>query len=87
MHKGISWMSVLLLLFPAVTFAQTHARSDASLHSVQYVEVEKGVKVEVLDWGGHGSPLVFLAGFGDTGRHSRLVLSVVTASDFALYFI
>ncbi len=32
------------------------------------VEVEKGVAVEVLDWGGTGQPVIFLAGFGGTGH-------------------
>jgi non-heme chloroperoxidase len=30
------------------------------------VSIAPGVRVEVLDWGGHGRPLVFLAGLGDT---------------------
>ena len=30
------------------------------------VSIAPGVSVEVLDWGGHGRPLVFLAGLGDT---------------------
>ena len=32
------------------------------------VEVEKGVTLEVLDWGGTGRPVIFLAGFGGTGH-------------------
>jgi pimeloyl-ACP methyl ester carboxylesterase len=34
----------------------------------QSVEVEKGIELEVLDWGGTGRPLVFLAGFGGTAH-------------------
>ena len=41
---------------------------DASPHTVQFVTVEPGVKLEVLDWGGTGRPLVFLAGLGDTAH-------------------
>ena len=41
---------------------------DPSSHSVQFITVEPGVKVEVLDWGGSGQPLVFLAGLGDTAH-------------------
>ena len=33
--------------------------------AVQFVEVEPNVKVEVLDWGGTGRPLVLLAGMGN----------------------
>jgi non-heme chloroperoxidase len=41
---------------------------DASPHTVQFVTVEPGVKLEVLDWGGNGRPLVFLAGLGNTAH-------------------
>lgn len=40
------------------------APSDSSPHKVQFVEVEKDVKLEVLDWGGTGRPLILLAGLG-----------------------
>jgi pimeloyl-ACP methyl ester carboxylesterase len=33
------------------------------------VTVDKGVKLEVLDWGGSGPPLVFLAGLGNTAHN------------------
>ena len=33
-----------------------------------FVEVEKGVRLEVLDWGGTGRPLVLLAGLGNTAH-------------------
>jgi non-heme chloroperoxidase len=42
--------------------------TDPSPHTVQLVTVEPGVKLEVLDWGGTGRPLVFLAGLGDTAH-------------------
>jgi non-heme chloroperoxidase len=38
------------------------AQQDASPHKIQLVTVEVGVHLEVLDWGGSGSPLVFLGG-------------------------
>jgi non-heme chloroperoxidase len=41
---------------------------DASPHTVQFVTVEPDVKLEVLDWGGTGRPLVFLAALGDTAH-------------------
>jgi pimeloyl-ACP methyl ester carboxylesterase len=41
---------------------------DASTHTVQFITVEPGVKLEVLDWGGTGRPLVFLAGLGNTAH-------------------
>ena len=35
---------------------------------MQFVTVEPGVRLEVLDWGGSGRPLIFLAGNGDTAH-------------------
>ena len=37
---------------------------------VQFVTVEPDVRLEVLDWGGSGRPLIFLAGNGDTAHAS-----------------
>jgi pimeloyl-ACP methyl ester carboxylesterase len=42
--------------------------ADTSPHKVQFVTVEKGVRLEVLDWGGSGRPLIFLAGLGATAH-------------------
>jgi non-heme chloroperoxidase len=47
-------------------YAQT--QTDHSPHAVQFVTVEPGVQLEVLDWGGSGRPLIFLAGAGDTAH-------------------
>lgn len=44
------------------------AQIDSSAHKVQLVTVEQGVQLEVLDWGGSGRPLIFLAGAGDTAH-------------------
>jgi len=41
---------------------------DLSPHTTRFVTVEKGVRLEVLDWGGSGRPLVLLAGGGDTAH-------------------
>ena len=41
---------------------------DPSPHKVQFVTVDKDVKLEVLDWGGRGPPLVFLTGMGNTAH-------------------
>jgi hypothetical protein len=41
---------------------------DPSPHTVRFVTVEKGVRLEVVDWGGSGRPLVLLAGGGDTAH-------------------
>jgi non-heme chloroperoxidase len=62
----------LLVLSLAVTvagFAQDSVRwHDPSKHTVQFVTVEEGVRLEVLDWGGTGRPVVLLAGSGNTAH-------------------
>jgi pimeloyl-ACP methyl ester carboxylesterase len=41
---------------------------DRSPHKARFIAVEPGVKLEVLDWGGQGQALIFLAGLGDTAH-------------------
>ena len=41
---------------------------DPSKHTVQFVTVEPGVKLEVLDWGGTGRPMVLLTGLGNNAH-------------------
>ena len=47
--------------------AQTAWR-DPSPHVIRFVGVAPGVRLEVLDWGGSGPPLVFLAGYGNSAH-------------------
>lgn len=52
---------------------QAQNSTPASKPAEQFVTVEPGVKLEVLDWGGprdgsSGRPLVFLSGLGDTAH-------------------
>jgi non-heme chloroperoxidase len=49
--------------------ASTAARVvDPSPHKTQFISVTPDVRLEVLDWGGDGPPLVFLAGGGNTAH-------------------
>ena len=41
---------------------------DPSPHRAQFIAVENNIKLEVLDWGGSGRPLVLLAGLGNTAH-------------------
>lgn len=50
------------------THAQATKVSLVSPHTVQMIQVEPDVKLEVIDWGGTGHPLVLLAGMGDTAH-------------------
>lgn len=47
---------------------QTAWQIDPSNHKVQFVSVEPTVRLEVLDWGGSGRPVVLLAGLGDNAH-------------------
>src|SRR5215469_9114511 len=60
--------SMLLLCLAVPIHAQEPVWQDPSPHTVRFVTVEKGVSLEVLDWGGSGRPLVLLAGGGDTAH-------------------
>jgi pimeloyl-ACP methyl ester carboxylesterase len=44
------------------------AQADASPHQVRLVSVDSAVRVEVLDWGGSGRPVVLLAGGAQTAH-------------------
>jgi len=57
-----------LLLASLVVSRNVPAQTDSSQHKVQFVIVAPSVQLEVLDWGGSGRPLVFLAGAGDTAH-------------------
>ena len=41
---------------------------DPSPHSIQFVTIGKHVKLEVLDWGGNGKPVILIAGGGNTAH-------------------
>ena len=57
--------TVAILAGIVLTAQQTPTKQpDHSPHTVQFTTVDKNVKLEVLDWGGNGRSLVFLAGSG-----------------------
>src|SRR5688572_21284676 len=58
-------LSLLALLLTGCAFAAT---SQQTQPRVQFVQVDKNVRVEVLDWGGNGKTLVLLAGGGNTAH-------------------
>jgi non-heme chloroperoxidase len=70
--KACRLSSLTFLLLTAfawhVSAQGTAAWRDPSPHMVQFVTVDKDVKLEVLDWGGKGRPIVLLAGLGDTAH-------------------
>ena len=56
-------MCLFFLLFSAAHVPAQQSGKGRPL--VQLISVEKDVKIEALDWGGTGRPLVFLAGAGN----------------------
>lgn len=51
-----------------ILMAAALAWSDPSPHRTQFVDVESGVRLEALDWGGSGRAVVLLAGSGNTAH-------------------
>src|SRR5882757_6972107 len=63
MKNTMLWLISLVALSTGVLHAQT----------AQFVTVDKDVKLQVLDWGGTGRPLLFLTGLGnDAHVYDRL---------------
>jgi len=59
----------LICLVGAIAWTQNAGSwLDPSPHRVQFVTVDEGVRLEVLDWGGSGRPVVLLAGSGNTAH-------------------
>ena len=57
----------IALLAPVNSQQSVHWR-DPSPHAIQFVTVDKDVRLEVLDWGGMGTPVILLPGGGDTAH-------------------
>jgi pimeloyl-ACP methyl ester carboxylesterase len=60
--------AALLLALAATLTAQNSPWRDPSTHTVQMIAVDGDVRLEVLDWGGSGRPVVLLAGLGNTAH-------------------
>jgi non-heme chloroperoxidase len=64
-------LALILLAFDLTSAhpqAPTSTWKDPSPHRIRFVPVANEVRLEVLDWGGIGKPLVLLAGGGDTAH-------------------
>lgn len=66
MHRPAHPSLPLLFISLAPLYAQPWR--DPSPHTVQMVTADKNLRLEVLDWGGSGKPLVLLAGGGDSAH-------------------
>lgn len=63
-----NWTQVRPLPLELKRATRETAWTDPSPHSVQFVNVERSVRLEVLDWGGSGRPLVLVPGLGNTAH-------------------
>jgi pimeloyl-ACP methyl ester carboxylesterase len=52
-----------MMLATTLCAQETGNWRDPSPHRVQFVRVDEGIELEVLDWGGTGRPIVLLAGY------------------------
>jgi pimeloyl-ACP methyl ester carboxylesterase len=78
---------ILLISLAAPLYSQQSSPwRDPSPHSVQFVTVDKNVRLEVLDWGGSGRAVVLLAGGGDTA-HIFDEFAPKLAADYHVYGI
>src|ERR1700733_3907232 len=68
LHRASSTISLIALAMIAAFPLHGQDAPDTTKHTVQFVAVEENVKLEVLDWGGSGQPMIFLAGMGDTAH-------------------
>ena len=66
-HRLLICGVALFAFTTSATTAQPTWR-DSSPHSVQLITVDTDVRLEVLDWGGAGRPLLLLAGLGNTAH-------------------
>jgi non-heme chloroperoxidase len=68
--RGKVWLLLTVSALAGLAAGPIHKpdRFETSGHTVRFVTVERGVQLEVLDWGGTGDTLVFLAGMGDNAH-------------------
>jgi non-heme chloroperoxidase len=69
MRRGIAWTgAVVLAVGASLIAAKWYSTPGIPGPQIQHITVEEGVKVQVVDWGGSGPPLVFIPGLGNTAR-------------------
>jgi len=76
----------LILAFGFSFSAITYAQVDSTQHKLSLVKVDRGVKLEVIDWGGSGRSFILLPGLGDTA-HVFDSFAVKLAATYHVYGI
>jgi non-heme chloroperoxidase len=61
-------LALCACLAGTICTAGAQTAPDLSTHKIQLVTTDKDVKLEVLDWGGSGPPMIFLSGLGNTAH-------------------
>jgi non-heme chloroperoxidase len=65
----------------ALLLSTAHGQNtDSTAHTVQFITVDENVKLEVLDWGGSGRPVVLLTGLGNDAHVFDKFAPKLTAS-------
>jgi non-heme chloroperoxidase len=65
----VSALFCVVISLPGSIYAQQSARwHDPSPHKIQFVTVDNDVRLEVLDWGGTGRPVVLIPGMGNNAH-------------------
>jgi pimeloyl-ACP methyl ester carboxylesterase len=77
---------MLVALFAPLQAQRSAEWQDPSPHVSRFVEVSSNVRLEVLDWGGSGRPLVLVHGAGNTA-HVFDDFAPKVARDFHVYGI
>lgn len=63
--SGGAWLLASLLMLTTPSFAQEQGRTPVAVHAL---EVESGVTLQVVDWGGKGEPLLFVPSWASTSH-------------------
>lgn len=63
-----TWTQGTAVPFELRRVTKETAWPEPTAHHSQFITVDKDVKLEVLDWGGSGRPLVLLTGLGNTAH-------------------
>jgi pimeloyl-ACP methyl ester carboxylesterase len=86
MTRRLAIFALLVALVVPLQAQQPDAWKDPSSHVSRFVPVGQDVRLEVLDWGGTGRPLVLLPGGGDTA-HVFDDFAPKLTNDFHVYAI
>jgi non-heme chloroperoxidase len=76
----IAALAFLLTIAASLAAQETPADRDATTHSVRFVTVQDNVKLEVLDWGGLGRPVILLHGGNSTAHEFDAFAPKLTGS-------